>query len=261
MQRDEGLEKKLKQLKEAYDNQPQRTNTERLVSQIYSETGAYKKKRKRKFLPAITAVAVAAIVGVLIVATPELLESPQNATEQNESAQVQNDRDMALHENEALIKEDAFVVDRDETKTDTINIEGMPEEMTFILAQSEQLRISTYYPEDMISDVTDDKMSFFANFMGEKYEAAYIEIYGANSSIEEMLASFSDYEVTKKQQVDFFVPLSEEEYTIIKGDLVGIVSLFERSGMLFRIIIHYPVEYGDGFDPRASKIISELQFH
>lgn len=259
MQRDDGLEMKLQQLKKAYEQQPKMTNTEQLVSRIYNQGEMHKVRRKRRFLPAITAVAVAAIIGVLIVATPELLEAPQNAAENNESIQIQDNKESVI-----TLEKNAFNVDREPSKVETIDIEGMPEELTFNLAQNEQLQISTYYPDDMIVETKNDTLSFYANFGGNKDESAYVEIYGVEkekTSVENMLASFSNYEITKKQQADFFVPLSEEEYMVINGDLVGVISLFEQNEKLFRITIHYPAEYGDGIDPRASKIISELQFH
>lgn len=267
MQRDDRLEAKLQQLKEAYEKQPQMTDADQLVSKLYNENGMNNVRKKRKLLPAMMAAAVVAIIGVLIVATPELLESPENATEQNESAQILNKENVMRQENNTFENEDSFTVHRSDTKVDTIEIEGMPQEVTFNLVKSRQLQISTYYPEDMLVEHGENKLTFIANFGGVKNTAAYVEIYGEriegdiDKKANEMVASLEGYAFSEKSRFEYFLSLSELEYFIEKGDFIGTVSLFERDSMLYRITIHYPAEYGDGIDPRASKIISELQFH
>lgn len=266
MQHDKRLEKKLKQLKEAYDNQPQMTDSKRIVSNIFHEQRAHI-GGKRKLLPVITTVAVITIVGVLFIATPEFFQSQQDDTHFNDSAHDQGKQEVALQENETFIKEEAFVVQRPDFITESLDIEGMPEEMTFHLATHEQLRISTYYSDEFVIVTAEDSISFFANFDGEKHEATYVEIYAMDvmdviqQRKELVFNLFKDYVVTEKQKDEFIIPFSEQEYRLEKGELVGTVSLFEHNEKLFRITLHYPEEYGDGFMPRANKIISELHFH
>lgn len=256
---DEQLEKKLKRLKHAYEQQPQITNSQQLLLAIQKQRNN-QVKRKRRFVPAFVALSVCAIVALLSVTTPQLMQTEQEATRSNEG-----NNEMAGKENDHY---DVLKINRPDQKQETIDIEGMPEDVTFTLIQHNQLRLSTYYPPNLVVEEGDNKLVFFIDENSSEERLAYIEIYGINreelssDQSEELLKPYADYTATLKEKSEHLIPFSESEYEINKGtDLVGTVSIFEKNERIYRITVHYPIEYGDGFVPRAEKIISELQFH
>ncbi len=247
----------MERLKQAYKQQPQITNSEQLLLSIQNK----QVKKKWRFVPAVAALGVCAIIALLFVTTPQLIQTEQEATQLNEG-----NNEMAGKEKD---HNDLMAIDRPEKKEETIYIEGMPEDITFTLIQNNQLRISTYYPTDLTVEQSDHKIVFFIEGnTSEEEKLAYVEIYGIKTEelpedkSHELMKTFESYTSTLKQESEHFVPFSESEYEINKGtDLVGTVSIFEKNERTYRITVHHPVEYGDGFVPRAEKIIAELQFH
>ncbi len=258
MQRDEQLEKKLRQLKDAYETQPVFTDAEQLVSKLVYEKKRIKRKKIKLIFPGFAAVMVMAIAGMLIFVSPEFLYSPQDAKQYKMFGQPNAEMD-----SDSELTGELKGVQRAPMKTDSILIEGNPETITYYLAAHEQLRVSTYYPEDMLVEMTENQLIFTANFGGVKEEEAYVEIYAMTAAEhdEAMSDFYGKYRIVEKQKEEFTVAHSEQEYMIETDHMIGTVSIFNRNDALFRITIHFPVEYGDGFSPRAEKIVSELQFH
>lgn len=254
---DDQLEKRLTQLKKAYEQQPQVTNINELVSKIRLQNH---KRKKKRFVPVFSSAAVIAMICIIIVAIPEFLQSPDDETYSNE-LYITSEQPAASDSKKLESFNDAQIV-----KKDVVEIEGMPEEMTFFFVENEHLNISTYYPEDLIVNNEESKLMFYANFNGKEERAAYVEIIGMNASAvsneqtDVVFDMFQDYAISEKQKNDFTFPFSEQEYKIEKGDYVGVVSLYQHDDKLFRITIHCPLEYEEGFIPRAIKTISEIEF-
>ncbi|PWA08052.1 hypothetical protein DCC39_15670 [Pueribacillus theae] len=267
---DDKLQIRLNSLKQAYEQMPAFSNVDRIVKNINGINRTKRKRKRLRILPIGAAIAVFALVGLLIVASPDLFqngsenseqkmeESSENHVKQDPNKLAETDKD---NEKDATTVE----IDRPETKTETLEIEGMPEEKTFILAKNEHIGVSTYYPDDMVAQTEQNSIKIFTNFVGEKRDDAYFEIYEASENQtkddKQLLSDFNGYSITEVAEDEFMIPYSQKEYTIEKGDFTGTVSIFERNGKVYRITTHYPIEWGDGVGPRIAKIIDELEFH
>lgn len=240
---DEHLDKRLRQLKRAYEEQPQVTNVNELVSNIQI-------KKKKVFFPLTGTVAITALVCMLMFVIPLLNQGQEHSVEiENFSAQPE---ERELVENEQTMKKDF------------IYPEGIPEETTLYFIKNEQLNISTYYPEDMIAYNENDKIIFYANFDNYEEKNAYVEIYKLDGDAfrqqKEMIHNvFHDYEIIEKRKEDFVFAFSEQEFGVKKGEFMAITSVVKRGEQFFGVIIHYPELYEEGLLPRAHKIISEMK--
>lgn len=259
MQRDEHFEKKLQQLKKAYEQKPTTSDPEQILSKLdlELEREASMKKRRRFVLPAV--ITVTAVLIVFIVVTPEFIPSPQEARQLDESLEMNH---MHEHNVDTFTEGRTSSISQESEKVETITIEGTTEQMLFLLAEDESVQISTYYPEDMFKEEIEEGLLFTANVNGVKEENAYVEIRAIDPLDENVVAQlYGDYVIMEKREEEFTISFSEREYAIKKGVLKGTASLFERNDTLFLITVHYPEEYEEAMAVRANKIISELQFH
>lgn len=237
---DEYLDKRLNQLKRAYENQPQMTNVNELVSKITI-------KKRKVFLPYVSAAAAAFALCMFIFATP-LIDQNLNQDEALENFSDDGPR----AENEKLIK------------NDFIEPEGIKEAMTFYFVKHEQLNFSTYYPEDMLVQEEKEKLRFYANFGNVEEKNAYVDIYKLDGDVfheqkKRVEDVFHDYTFVEKQKSDFLFPFSEQEFSFQKGEFYGLATVFQRDGQFFGAIIHFPAEYEEGLMPRAAKILTEVK--
>jgi hypothetical protein len=113
-------------------------------------------------------------------------------------------------------------------------------------------------------------VKFIANFGGVKNENAYIQITFPNNSktigeLKKFINSKNGIIATNKWKVSsrsstLIYPLLKEIFSFSKGkDMIGDIYIGEQNGKVFYVITHFPVEYGDGFAPRADLILKNLE--
>ncbi|MBE9049052.1 hypothetical protein IQ243_01235 [Nostocales cyanobacterium LEGE 11386] len=162
-----------------------------------------------------------------------------------------------------------------DTKTATISIEGEDTPITLRFYKQYSSVFTTYYPDaeflsQGVSSGEGTGVKFIANFDGSKNEDAYVNLSFLNSfNSLEQLRSFVNGEsgpivsngwqvVSRTQKTPY--PWAQEQIVFRKGqDITGVVYLGQQNGKVFYTVTHYPVEYGDGFSPRADLILKNLQ--
>ncbi|WP_110926786.1 hypothetical protein [Bacillus massiliglaciei] len=171
--------------------------------------------------------------------------------------------------------------DRPKEKSDTIQLEGIEESFQFILHDSPRLGFSTYIVQDLLveeeSSEEGNTMNVYANFAGQKNKDARVQIFaksaGTNLTAEEQTElakeavksdGFKIEERTDNRPNRF--SWSESEFDIAKENsnehtIVGTVSIFQHSGRYYYAIVHYPVEFEEGFIPRIVKMFEEMEWY
>lgn len=181
---------------------------------------------------------------------------------------------------------DGSAGDREErpaTRTDTVLIEGAPEPITTELYRPPDdfpLPFTTYVPQDMhaTADPSERTAHFTAAFDGARNEDAFIHLYvfPPDTPEQEAIALARGYKAAQGIPVSRGIEIisdelrppelqnaveafrfryqSEEKWF---GGIVGVARLGNRHYMLVR---HYPLEYGDGFIPRADLIFRSWEW-
>ncbi|MDZ8053043.1 MAG: hypothetical protein RMX68_003155 [Aulosira sp. ZfuVER01] len=164
---------------------------------------------------------------------------------------------------------------RPATKTATISVEGEKVPVTLRLYDQYSNLFTTYFPEkDFLAEGGSSGegtgVRFIANFGGNKNENAYVHVAFLNSiKTLDQLKSFVNGKngliaSNKWRVVDRTkkVPYAWAKEKIVfsqSKNIVGNVYIGQQKGKVFYVITHYPVEYGDGFPPRADLILKNLQ--
>lgn len=164
---------------------------------------------------------------------------------------------------------------RPATKTDSITVEGEKVPVTLRLYDQYSNLFTTYFPEkeflaEGVSSGEGTGVKFIANFGGSKNENAYVQVAFLNdfTTLEQirsfvnskngLLVSNAWQVVDRTQKVPY--AWAKEKIAFSKGkNTVGNLYLGQQNGKVFYVITHYPVEYGDGFPPRADLILRNLQ--
>lgn len=148
---------------------------------------------------------------------------------------------------------------------ETITIEGMDQPITLNFFDGERNFI-TYVPEDMLAEIVSlgegYTYRFYANYLGNKNENAYLQFYFFSKEITEKPEMFGEkgrftienLDMKPVKEGDKMYKWSLEEYST-KG-AYGILG--EHEGQYFSMLILYPGEFAEGFVPRANKIIDHL---
>ena len=137
---------------------------------------------------------------------------------------------------------------------------------------------TTYFPErDFIVDSgSSDEGSgfwFYSKVGGKKYESAYVHLFfpAKPTTLEgmrrEVLGKRGLMETNKwivkrrSQTVPYRWAKERIDFEQNQGNktIMGTVYIGEHKGKAFRVTEHFPADYGDGFAPRASIILNELQ--
>ena len=274
LRNDDELQGKLNQLKRSYDRMPPFSQTEKIVEHIQRAAVRRERKNVRKWLPFSATAAALVLIALLVLASPGLFDRMQTEYAEDHSM---NQADRNEPETNILVEENDEqdqpatnpAKDRPKTKVDQLLIEGMPEEKTFTLVVHDTLRFSTYYPEDMVVESTENSVTIYANFGGEKNDQAFLQFYGIQARERDVIeaaeatlnANFHGYAVTEKERSEFAIPYSEREFLVTRARMAGTVSFFTRNGYLYVVTIHYPVEMGDGFAARVDKILDDIQWY
>lgn len=189
----------------------------------------------------------------------------ENNEEQQDDTNLDTDEEQEKH--------------RPDSKTDTIILEGMEDPFTFSLYKDSALGFSTYIVEDMIADSLSsgegNAMIVYANFGGTQTEEAVVQFFSPNaatiSTFEELKAlsleifEQYDYKVIKRDNSTKtkMVPWATEEFDLLRENEMGVIilgtlSLFEREGTPYQVIVQYPEEFAEGFVPRVKKMFEDL---
>ncbi|WP_242037985.1 hypothetical protein [Tolypothrix sp. FACHB-123] len=164
---------------------------------------------------------------------------------------------------------------RPATKTATITVEGEKVPVTLKLYDQYSDLFTTYFPDkeliaEGLSSGEGTGVKFIANFGGSRNDNAYVHIAFLNDvKTLDQLKSFVNGQngliatnkwqvVSREQSVTY--PWAKEKIVFNQGkDIVGNVYIGQQNDKVFYVITQFPVEYGDGFPPRANLILENLQ--
>lgn len=166
-----------------------------------------------------------------------------------------------------------------DTKIITMNLEGKPTEVELKRFHQSPLAFTTYYPEgaftpEMGASGEGVGVRFYFSPTGKKDDAAYIHFFfpsGANSIefIQDLvlgdhgLLVSNGWELIDRTDIVSY-PWAKEKllYQHQEGAevMVGAIYIGQQEGQPFYALTHYPVEYGDGFEPRSNIVLENLQF-
>jgi len=164
--------------------------------------------------------------------------------------------------------ETAGPTSRPETLQDTLVLEGMPEPVTLRLYRSPPgfpLAFGTYLPADLVAEPapSDDAVHFYANFGGQRNDAARVEmkVYPEGTTEESArneLASTTGGSLVAAGERRY--PWTLAEYAAPSGAVVSRGMLGRHDGRFFHLLVRYPAEFGDGFAPRAAMVMKHWQW-
>jgi len=148
-----------------------------------------------------------------------------------------------------------------ETRLDSISIEGMTQPISLKLVQPESANppFRAYIPPDMIfepaSSGEGDGYYFFTNFGGNRNDDAYllVFVFPAGTTEGEAVELVKAFTASRGGP-----PPAQFENFSFQRDGVrynGGIELRKHHDRFYYIARQYPAEYGDGFGPRASKIL------
>jgi hypothetical protein len=164
---------------------------------------------------------------------------------------------------------------RPATKTDTISIEGEKVPVTLRLYDQYSNLFTTYFPEkdflvEGVSSGEGTGVKFTANFGGNRNDNAYVQVSFLNDfqTLERLrnfvngkngLIASNRWQLGESTQKVGYAWAIERIAFRQGNNIVGNLYLGQQNGRVFYVITHYPVEYGDGFPPRADLILKNLQ--
>lgn len=166
-----------------------------------------------------------------------------------------------------------------EEKIDTLQIEGQSEPVTLQLYRNPDLPVVTYVPEgDFDAQVVGSSegmaIHFTATFGGVRNEDASMRLFFPSefsnlndpaqlqALVEEPdgiaeIEGFALQEATGETPC----PRAEHAWTIRpEADRTGFMCISSRGERWFLVIAAYPIEYSEGFGPRAAIVLRELQW-
>lgn len=176
------------------------------------------------------------------------------------------DEDRAENDRDSDNDQEGEEIEWSDTKTVTIELEGMPEEIEIKLYQNDDLGLVTYYPANMITVEEDNTVWFYYARDGEINDEAYVKI------LKDIDGNLDDYEPGRfftENGWELVYEMEEEleRYTWAERNLIfknaslsrnAIVLPVKADDELFSIILQYQDEYGDGFYPRANIILENI---
>ncbi|MDJ1180950.1 hypothetical protein PJF56_18995 [Roseofilum sp. BLCC_M91] len=169
-----------------------------------------------------------------------------------------------------------------ESKTETISVEGEPQEITLKLYQEDHIRVVTYYPENIsvrsacshegcgVSFELLQGLSVSALPTDEPLRArVHVFVPSANTTLEELEAGVTgDWGVFASNEwqqqpsngsLSYPWETKNMNFFNYEKNLLGSVHLGESEGQVFRVTVVFPGDMGDGFAPRANVILNNLQ--
>lgn len=180
---------------------------------------------------------------------------------------------------------------RPDTKIITMNLEGTSTEVELTLFNQESIPFTTYYPtKDFVPEVlttqTGTEVRLYFSPAGKKDTDAYVSFFLPNRDVsiealqdwilgEQGMMVRNRWELVDRTDIVSY-PWAEDKLiyqeamdfdTASATDsntnpelVVGSVYIGQENGYTFYTLTHYPVEYGDGFEPRSNIVLENLQF-
>ena len=168
---------------------------------------------------------------------------------------------------------------RPATKIVTVNLEGQATQMELHLFHQDVLPFTTYYPvtgftPEVSQSAQATIVQFYFSPTGTKDDEAYISVFMPSRSVstqamqdlilgEQGLLVDNEWELVDRTDIVSY-PWATEKLIYQHVDnaemTVGSIYIGQEAGYTFYIVTHYPVEYGDGFEPRSSIVLENLQF-
>lgn len=169
---------------------------------------------------------------------------------------------------------------RPEFSSEQIEIEGEPVELALKLFAEPELPYSTYIPiDEFVTDIQETEqatvVTHYANFNDTLNENAYMRVVFPKRATtvealqeqilgEEGLLASQNWQITDRTDVVVW-PWAREYIHFLSTNpdenMAGQILIGEHEGQGFYILSHYPIEYTEGFEPRAMVLINELQFN
>ena len=169
--------------------------------------------------------------------------------------------------------------DRPNTRVMPMTIEGSVVEMELRLFDKQPLPFTTYVPtKDFQSEVNQSDQGIVAQFFfspkGKKDASAYVQIFSPfrETSVEEMrqlllgeqgLLSANHWSLVDRTDIVSYSWAREKliyQQQQDKQTFVGSIYIGDHKGQAFYALTHYPAEYMDGFEPRSTVMLENLQF-
>jgi hypothetical protein len=160
----------------------------------------------------------------------------------------------------------------------TVTDEWTQKQIPVKLFDAKGFPFTTYFPE---SDFIVESASagegtgvwFYSKASGKKYQSAYVHVFfpAKPTTLESMrravtgkrgLMETNKWTVkSRTQDVPYRWARERIDFEQPQGNtsIMGTVYIGEYKGKAFRVTEHFPADYGDGFAPRASIILKELQ--
>lgn len=150
---------------------------------------------------------------------------------------------------------------------DTIEIEGMEEEITLNLFEPDAEPFLIYMPVEFVAEeaITEEGYSvkFHTNYGGEKREDVYLQIFlfpeaiteeptvDTNPTLADLLS-----EMDELSEEEWIYDWSLQEFRSENGSNQAMLG--EHNGRYFLLVFHSNVEFSEGFYPRAYKMVEHL---
>lgn len=164
-------------------------------------------------------------------------------------------------------------------KTETLSVEGEETEISLTLYDEVSEVFTTYVPEnDFVAESSGSGEGTGARFYfsadGTKNGAVYVAMFfpAQATSLEQIkelvtqpngLLQSNQWQVVSRTETVSYPWAKEKiifnEQGTASQPIGGAVYIGESEGKAFYVITHYPLEYADGFGPRADLILKNLQ--
>lgn len=169
--------------------------------------------------------------------------------------------------------------DRPDTRIMPMTIEGRVLEIEMRLFDQQPLPFTTYVPiKDFQTEVNHSDQGTVAQFFfspkGKRDLSAYVQIFlpDRQTSVENMrsllldsngLLTANDWQLVDRTDIVSY-PWAEEKliyrHQVGKDIYLGSIYIGNYEGRSFYALTHYPAEYIDGFEPRSTIMLENLQF-
>lgn len=165
--------------------------------------------------------------------------------------------------------------ERPQSLTDTIRIEGMPEEVAlraFEAPEGFPLPFTAYVPRDMAAEAGEGTAHFTAEFGGSRTEDAFLHVlvHPEGTDRQTALAAAKGYKTgrglpvsqgleiiadePRPPHLDWAIEAYRFRYQSGGRWYGGTLGVGRHGGHFYQIVRHYPVEFEEGFAPRADLI-------
>lgn len=168
---------------------------------------------------------------------------------------------------------------RPDTRVMPMTIEGLVMEVELRLFDQQSLPFTTYVPiKDFQTEVDNSEQGTVAQFFfspkGKRDSSAYVQIFLPNhqTSLDNMrelllgsegLLAANDWQLVDRTDIVSY-PWAREKLIyrqqMGKKTYVGSIYIGDYEGRAFYALTHYPAEYIDGFEPRSTIMLENLQF-